>query len=40
MRFGGALVVLALALAPGGAAQAQTVDFSGTLSLQTRWYPE
>ena len=42
MRFGGAFVALALALAlaPGAAAQAQTIDFSGTLSLQTRWYPE
>ena len=38
MRFGGALV--ALALAPGAAAQAQTIDFSGTLGVQTRWYPE
>ena len=36
MRFGGPLA----ALAPGAGAPAQTFDFSGTLSLQSRWYPE
>ena len=40
VRFGGALAALALALPPGAGARAQTVDFSGTLSLQSRWYPE
>ena len=44
MRFGSVLVALALALAlalaPGAGAQAQSLDFAGTLGLQTRWYPE
>ena len=40
MRFGGPLAALALVLAPGAGAPAQTFDFSGTLSLQSRWYPE
>ena len=38
MLFRGAIAALAL-MVPWGAA-AQTVDFSGDLSLQTRWYPE
>ena len=38
MRFCGAIAALAL-MVPWGAA-AQTVDFSGDLSLQSRWYPE
>lgn len=38
MRIGGAIAALVLMLAGGAAAQ--TVDFSGDLSLQTRWFPE
>ncbi len=38
MRYGGAIAALVL-LVPG-LAEAQTVDFSGDLSLQSRWYPE
>ena len=40
MRFGSALVALALALALAPGAGAQSLDFAGTLGLQTRWYPE
>ena len=38
MRFGGAIAALMLMITGGVAAQ--TVDFSGDLSLQTRWFPE
>ena len=40
VRLGGAMAVLASALAAGPATQAQSFDYSGTLSLQSRWYPE
>lgn len=40
VRFGGAVTVLALALAAGPETQAQSLDFSGSFSLQSRWYPE
>ena len=38
MRFGGAIAALALMAAAD--APAQTLDFSGDLSLQARWYPQ
>ena len=38
MRFGGAIAALVLMGAVG--AGAQTLDFSGDLSLQARWYPQ
>ena len=38
MRFSGAIAVLVLLAAAG--AQAQTLDFSGDLSAQARWYPQ
>ena len=39
MRFGGLVSTLALVLAAGEGTQAQTLEASGTVSLQTRWYP-
>jgi len=38
MRFVGAIVFLVLAGAAG--AEGRTLDFSGDLSLQGRWYPQ
>ena len=38
MRFGGAIAALVFMGAVG--AEAQTLDFSGDLSLQARWYPQ
>ena len=38
MRFGGAIVILVLTGAAG--IEAQTLDLSGDLSLQGRWYPQ
>ena len=38
MRFGGAIAVLMLLAA--ACAEAQTLDFSGDLRIQGRWYPE
>ena len=39
MRFGGLVSTLALLLAAGEGTQAQTFESSGTVSIQTRWYP-
>lgn len=40
MRMGGVLAALAFVLAAGEGTQAQTFETSGTVSLQTRWYPQ
>lgn len=40
MRFGWALAALVLALTQAASVRAEIYDFSGVLSLQSRWYPE
>jgi len=40
MRLGGAVAALVLALAQPPAVRAEAYDFSGLISLQSRWYPQ